>query len=68
MTNSTNDRGIVRTNVEEAAHQRRLKARRLRRKFPPARYASQRSAHGAGQHSILFVDRVTGDVVGDFNL
>ena len=30
--NSINDRGLVRTDAQEAAHQRRLKARRLRRK------------------------------------
>tara|TARA_R100000306_G_C4249630_1_gene79772 strand:- start:39 stop:242 length:204 start_codon:yes stop_codon:yes gene_type:complete len=66
--NGTNDRGLVRTDAQEAAHQRRLKARRLRRKFPSSRYQSQRSYHGAGQHSILFVDRVTGDVVADYNL
>ena len=66
--NSTNDRGLVRTDAQEAAHQRRLKARRLRRKFPPSRYRSQRSYHGAGQHSLLFVDRITGEVVADYNL
>ena len=66
--NSTNDRGLIRTAAQEAAHQRRLKARRLRRKFPTARYRSQRSYHGAGQHSIQFFDVVTGDRVGDYNL
>ena len=64
--NSTNDRGLVRTDVQEAAHQRRLKARRLRRKHRGAR--SQRSYHGAGRHSILFFDEKTGKVIADYNL
>tara|TARA_Y100000593_G_scaffold86064_1_gene164113 strand:- start:7426 stop:7629 length:204 start_codon:yes stop_codon:yes gene_type:complete len=66
--NSTNDRGLVRTPAQEAAHQRRLKVRRLRRRFPPARYTSQRSYHGGGQHSIQFFDVVTGDLAADYNL
>jgi len=66
MTNSTNDREIVRTPAQEAAHQRRLKVRRLRRKHRGA--SSQRSDHGAGQHSILFFDEKTGKVIADYNI
>jgi hypothetical protein len=39
---------------------------KLQKRHPGTR--RQRSYHGAGQHSVQFFDKVTGDLVADYNL